>query len=280
VGANFVVCHCGASNPVQRPTCRSCGASLKLSTVSVRQSSIMTSLWTFASARWADRRIRLTTYIVVLALLGVLAVKYAQESYKMSVLQSKLEEAIGKDAGFTETILKVEAESPNITFKEMFDLCDKSIDGRTHLIIELRGLYPGIRSALRDRLIEFLNAENELVRSKRAFYQKRLKMATTLELLQDRLKDQPLSTYGWDYYLSRITSLNSELVKASAEMADTAEEYSRTYGKLVEQESSVARESGAAGIRFQQIFKKYEESNGQLVEDAKRTAEALKKKTI
>lgn len=78
---------------------------------------------------------------------------------KISSLYSKLEEAVGKDAGYTETIIKVEAEASSMTYKELFDLCEKSIEGRTNLIVELRGLYPEIKSELKEKLIDFLNAE-------------------------------------------------------------------------------------------------------------------------
>jgi len=61
----------------------------------------------------------------------------------------------------------VSSVSPSITYKEIFGLCDKSIESRTNLIIELRGLYPNIKYDLKEKLVDFLNSENELVRSKR-----------------------------------------------------------------------------------------------------------------
>jgi hypothetical protein len=45
--------------------------------------------------------------------------------------QQRIVEALARDAAFTETLLKMELESTGVTYKELFDFCDKSIDRET-----------------------------------------------------------------------------------------------------------------------------------------------------
>jgi len=61
-------------------------------------------------------------------ILGILGGYYGYNTYKLSELKKNLEVSLGKDNGYTETILKIETESSNMTFQELFNLCDKSIE--------------------------------------------------------------------------------------------------------------------------------------------------------
>lgn len=94
-------------------------------------------------------------------------------SYKLwmdSTERERLQEAFGKDSGYTETILKVEADTKTMTYQELFLLCDRSIQERTDLIIALRGGFLRTEAGVKTALIELLNAEQEVGRSKKAFY--------------------------------------------------------------------------------------------------------------
>jgi len=140
---------------------------------------------------------------------------------------------------------------------ELFSLCDKSIDDRTNLIIELRGLYPEIDYELKEELLEFLNHENELTRAKRAFYRHQLTMSGSRERLQEHVSDVPSSHYGWDYYEKRTGSLKTKLIKAVTDIISSADTFKSNYIKLVEQQSASSTSMSAEGIRFPTIFKKY-----------------------
>jgi hypothetical protein len=187
-------------------------------------------------------------------------------------LKARLVEAVGKDAGYTETILKVEAEASSMTYGEMFALCERSIDARTNLIIELRGLYPQVKSDLRTKLIDFLSAENELVRQKSAFYRKSMALSTAMDLIKDHLSEKPSSEYGWDFYMSRFKKLSAESKEAAGGMAEAASAFSTTYKALRDQEATLGVAMEAAGIRFQPIFKKYGDANLKHADEAKALA--------
>jgi hypothetical protein len=215
---------------------------------------------------------------ITLSILVVLIVAgfFANRQIKISALNSKLEEVVGKDAGYTETIIKVEAESSSMSYKELFDLCEKSIEERTNLIIELRGLYPDIDSKLRMKLIDFLNAENELIRKKNSFYRKQLSFTSTFDLYKDHLSDPPTSSYGWDYFKQRAVKLQKEILEASSEMKEAATGFISTYKTLVNQEADVKKAMDDSGLRFVVFFQKYEQENLKRAEDAKKLAENMK----
>ncbi|HPG40233.1 MAG TPA: hypothetical protein PLP19_14715 [bacterium] len=217
--------------------------------------------------------------IVIIAIL-ILGTKFGYNYYRVFQLKHKLEEAIGKNAGYTETILKVESEASGMTFKELFDLCEKSIADRTNLIIELRGLYPDINFELKEKLIIFLNDENELIRAKRAFYNHQLDFTSSVELFQNHISDTPTSLYGWDYYTKRTNLLKSELIQEITKIINSADNFKSNYVKLVEQENILTNSMNNENIRFPTIFKQYEESNIKLADDSITTAKEIEKNLI
>ena len=230
--------------------------------------------------RKSFRALKVSAIIFVLITVLGVGAKFGYDHYRIFQLMQKLEEAIGKNAGCTETILKVEAEASRMTYKELFDLCDKSIEDRTNLIVELRGLYPDIDNKLKENLIEFLNHENELIRSKRAFYRHQLTFSNSTKILQEHLSDTPSSSNGRDYYRKKVNKLNTELIDYITEIVASADNFKSNYLKLVEQESTLGNSMNAEGIRFPAIFKEYKDSNIKLADESKTVAEAIKKQLI
>lgn len=237
---------CGTERPAAAKECPQCGA------------------------RFA-RPFRISHVLAAVVLVGLcgVAVKWGSHYAAVSRLNDKLQEAVGRDAGYTETILKVEAESASMTYVELFDLCEESIKRRTELVVELRGLYPDIDSDLRDALIEFLGEENELVRQKAAFYRKQLAMSASLKSLSLELADRPSSIYGISLRMARFEKLKIEVATAAADLITAGTEFTETYGALLDQERVVAERAEREGLRFLAVFKKYE------VENVTKTNEAI-----
>ena len=209
--------------------------------------------------------------LVFLSLIPVGAV-LGYRFYRTRLLKEKIEEAIGRDAGYTETILRIEKDSSNMNYQELFELCDKSIEGRTNLIVELRGLYPDIQYELKEKLIDFLNDENELVRAKRSFYRKSLEFSTKREALQEKLQDTPCSGCSVEYYVEQKARLKRELdqlIQSISEVEGNADEFYNRYQKVVEKERILSQSLNNAQIRFNSIFAKYQEENNKAVVDAK-----------
>ena len=102
--------------------------------------------------------IKIISIIVVCIVVGVAMTFYINQRMKVADLNEKLTQTIGKDQGLMEIILKIPGSE--ITYGEVFELCDKSVNDRIELIITLRGLYPNMKSDLKDSLIDFLSIEN------------------------------------------------------------------------------------------------------------------------
>jgi len=229
--------------------------------------------------------------LIVLVIAGYLT----NQQIKISTLNRKLEEAVGKDAGYTETILKVEKEASSISYEELFNLCDKSIEFRTNLIVDLRGLYPGIESELRDKLIDFLNDENELIRQKKHFYRKRLSCQTIIKLANDIKRDierdmlyvlnidigKASSSYEINaktiklkHIRKRIEELTIKLKEAILERTESADDFISTYNSLVDKESIVKKLMQSKRLRFIGFIEKYHKENLMLVDKIKEQAQS------
>jgi hypothetical protein len=198
----------------------------------------------------------------------------------MFKLKEKLEEAIGKNSGYTETILKIEADASNMTYKELFDLCDKSIQDRTNLIIELRGLYPDINYELKEKLVNFLNDENIIVRAKKAFYRSSMGFSSAMKSYTDHISDIPSSSFAREYYLKRSVSLKNELIKEIGDILSSSEDFKTNYNKLCKQENEISNMMKSEGLRFPLLFQNFQSHNLNAVEKAKSVAEKFKKELI
>jgi hypothetical protein len=205
--------------------------------------------------------VRIVTIVVCAAILAVFAGILGNRFYRYSAMKDKLQEAVSKDAGYTETLLRIESESSHMTFGELFALCDKSIEGRTNLIIELRGLYPSINPKLKDELIDYLNAENEFARAKRGFYRKQMQYSSAVDLYKDAVEDVPASYYGADFYRANTARRKRETNDASLELQRSADNFLESYGKVLVVEDGMARAASTSGVRFVSIFKEYEKEN-------------------
>jgi hypothetical protein len=163
--------HCGAERTSGTRQCKHCGVVL-------------------TRRRWPIA----VAIAVLVTVLGIGGFFVGDHYLTVARLNERLEEAVGRDSGLTETILKIEAESGSMTFAELFSLCEKSVEDRTNLIVELRGLYPDIDSEVKNALVQHLTAENELIRQKSGFYRKQMAVSTAMELYLDELSDPPLPT--------------------------------------------------------------------------------------
>jgi hypothetical protein len=165
----------------------------------------------------------------------------------------------------------MERDSAHITYKEFFDLCDKSVEERTNLVVELRGLYPSVSNTTKDKLIEFLNAENDAVRAKRDLYRRQMLFTSAIDTTTETLwaaleearkvQDYPSSAYGRDYYRERVKKTKQEMVEAAKELQSSATSFVGSYQRTLELEAGVADAATRSGIRFKAIFKGHSELN-------------------
>lgn len=234
----------------------------------------------FSSTTKNRRYLNIAIAVIGVVLISVLGIKFGYHQYKVFKLKEKLEEAIGKNLGYTETILKIEAEASNMTYKELFDLCYKSIQDRTNLVIELRGLYPDINYELKEKLVNFLNDENILVRAKRAFYRSSMGFSSAMKSYTDHISDTPSSSFAREYYLKRSVSLKNELLKEIGDILSSSEDFKTNYNKLCKQENEISNMMKSEGLRFPLLFQNFQSHNLNAVEKAKSIAEKFKKELI
>lgn len=222
-----------------------------------------------------SRRLLISALCTVLAVGGIGSLAYHQ--YRLYGLKQKLGEAIGKDLGLTETILRVESESSKITYGEFFELCNKSVENRTNLIVELRGLYPEMDYQLKTRLVDYLSAENEFVRAKRDFYRKSMESSSAADSYVEQVKNYPSSSYGWDFYRDRVRQMKVQVLETAREAEKSADEFLKVYEKMANEESVIAKEAQSAGLRFEPIFQKHAKGNQKRAEETKQSAQQLAK---
>ncbi len=228
-----------------------------------------------AQKRLLSKRILISVLCTIVVLGGVGSLAYHQ--YRMHGLKQKLGEAIGKDLGLTETILRIETESSKITYGEFFELCNKSVENRTNLIVELRGLYPEMDYQLKTRLVEYLSAENEFVRAKRDFYRKSMEQSSAADAYLEQIKDYPSSSYGWEFYRDRLRQMKAKVLEAAREAEKSADEFLKLYEKMAKEETAIAKEAQSAGLRFDPIFQKHAKGNQKRAEETRQGAQHLAK---
>lgn len=76
---------------------------------------------------------------------------------------ARLQEILIKEQGLTESVMET---SGGMTYDEFFRACDRSVNERNKLVVEVRLLSPNVLSPFRDRLISYMKSMNELVRAK------------------------------------------------------------------------------------------------------------------
>jgi len=196
--------------------------------------------------------------ITVISLIIVFAIAgyFVNRQMKLSTSSSKLEEAVGRDAGYTETIIMAEDEASSMSYQELFELCDKSIEERTNLLVELRGIYPEIQRELKTKLISFVNSENELIRQESRLYRSELAFSLASKSLKDAKKDYFSSLNSYD--LERLRKKITEVTNAMYEMAGNNIIFVSNYKAVLEEESDIKIAMDQEGLRF---VRKYQQSN-------------------
>jgi tetratricopeptide (TPR) repeat protein len=222
--------------------------------------------------------------VAVSAIAAIIAACYfAYGARNKSVARSQASNELMKDAAYTETVLKAEADSSNITYQELFDLCDKSLSLKTDLLVELRTGLPGIDPSLRDKLIAYVNAESSVIRSKRAYYRKKLEFDEKTRSQVDLRKRVANAEALSDYYQKqrnleealRFAEEAAQMLRSNIDLGRNVHEsaqdlqaavnaYWIAYGDALKLETEVAKLCKSArlsvGSPFNQLQKGAEDS--------------------
>jgi hypothetical protein len=228
---------------------------------------------------------------LVISAIAFLGWPAATRMLRHSKAASDLDVMLREDAGYSETILKVELDAPDASLKEFADFCEKSITQRTERIIKIRAISPDIDSELRDRALDYLNAENSLVRAKRRFYDSyevlsRMqteysntgRLITQIESLNRGLGDAQTAARleASIAYLEQKLSLEKgrvtlsiQMNQASTTLLKTSGEYDSAFSATQSKEEGLIAAARVQGIAVESVFGKYRSTTTKEIEKAK-----------
>lgn len=195
------------------------------------------------------KTIIVTLVVIVTSLtIGIPTYSYIKKQQKETELNEKLQSNLGKDQGMTELILR--NISGTISYKELFESCEKSIKDRSDLIVELRGLYPNMPSELRDSLSDFLDVENELMRL--------MSMSARKQLNASNISEEPRHQYSF-YYTDYDTNPDKweRYTKEADEMYEFNDKISIKYSIMIQKEKGLDKIMKKSKLRFISIYPKY-----------------------
>jgi hypothetical protein len=238
---------------------------------------------------------------VVLAMV-VIAAAVAYPRYRaarqLAEKQQRIEEALAKDAAYTETLLKMELESTGVTYKELFDFCEKSIDQRNTLIVEMRVNTAALAPMIGAAIIDFLNAENGFARAKRAFLNASLEFDTAKQAQADnnagfdavarrtrnsargerqtareRLAEAEANLAELEAYLRVGPTLAARVRESAQTIITSISSFRAACESLISKEKKLVSESAASGMAFRPVFAPYYQ---QSIEKANETEKKTK----
>jgi hypothetical protein len=232
---------------------------------------------------------------VIVLILAVIAATVVYPRYRaareLAEKKKGIAQALAKDAAFTETLLKMELEATGATYKELFGFCDKSIDQRNALIVEMRVntaiLAPNTSAAI----LDFLNAENGFARAKSAFFSASLEYEAAVQAHKQAWAEfqAVLATVGeWvkhgnveraeaslaesDVYVRAAPRLIARVKEAAQSTAASISSLRAACESLVLKEKKLASEMSTSGMPFRPVFAPYyKRSIDKANEDEKKT---------
>jgi len=102
-------------------------------------------------------------------------------------------------------------------------------------------------------------------------------LSTKIDIYYENVEDMRTSYYDRRYYLRRALSSRFEVLKTVSDIIENTVSFTTSYQSLVKQESEIIAKMEKANIRFNSVFKKYEESNmGKAAETRKFAEDYLK----
>jgi hypothetical protein len=202
----------------------------------------------------ASKTVKIIVGVAAIIVVGVATAFYVNYRMKVNEMNEKLSTTIGKDQGLMEVLVKIPSSAT--TCEETFLLCEKSVNERTQLIVDLRGIYPNMKSELRDSLMDFLSLENDWARELRQLYSRSLELGGKIETIK-RLETIELAYL----YKSELRSDINEVKDGGKRGLSAASSFKAKYLALVLKEVNLAKQMDKATLRFIQIFGKYQPAN-------------------
>lgn len=188
---------------------------------------------------------------------------------------ARLREILIKDQGLTEQVLQ---SSAAVTYDEFFRQCDRSIDERDRLVVEVRLLPQDVLIPLRDEIVSQMRALNELTRAK-------VNMVRLLVLWRSkagnhsadfaRLEAEFLQTHVGGERQAIEWAARTEINEINAlarELSQSADTFDGLYDKATDEEEAVSVEARKSGVMIQPQLKEFAAANKALSASARSVA--------
>jgi hypothetical protein len=183
------------------------------------------------------------------------------ESAAEKELREKLPGLAQKVSSNLELAMKGD-ESQSITWKEMFDTCEKTVKALEDTKIEIKSVSPGVEYAPRAELLVYIDLSIDVVRQKNSIYRSMFAVSNAL----DRAKrNSGTSEYEIKARLEALEEAGEEMKKTEA----GATKLETLYADALTKEGSLAALFTEKKMPLERIFERYQESNRKFIEGNK-----------
>jgi len=190
--------------------------------------------------------------------------------YEVLLFKKYIEDLLKKDFASIEMILKLKGSVDD--YEETINICDRAIQERTELCAGLRGFNINIYPDLREKLLNFINSENELVQAKKTIYLKEKYFFIKLAGLEKFTANKVNSPEKIERYIS----FNREIPDLILEIGKSVDDYGNIYEKVLSEENDLEKDMKKVSINFSSVLKVYHLSNKEMTEDINKYVETIK----
>lgn len=198
--------------------------------------------------------------VTPIAIVGVICLTvWGYQHYSERKLKAKIGEAIQKNVAYAEGALDPARRTTGEVISK--DLWSESIDGTRGIAAELRA-FPAT-SPLRERLIDFLEAQNEVVRAKADMYGKALAVVLATEAWKGQrdFARQFISSPGWQLRLGLMDELSGQITETALQLEASCTRFLDLYQKVLKLEADLLNDASRVRVPFPPTFQKYEKAN-------------------
>lgn len=208
---------------------------------------------------WFSSPTRRMTVLVGLLTLALLVSWFAYSSARLRPLKSEIATVLATDASLSESLLR-SLGSDSAIQGELISLCEKNISTRQDLSTRLRSANADVRYDLRERAIEFINAEIEVDRAFRQVFESIVTDIAALDAEVSYLQYMVQYRLTSQVYEDTLQGLHDKSDKADAAVIDGLTTLRREYDSILEVEQSLQAQTAKAGILFTAMLAKYKEN--------------------
>lgn len=206
--------------------------------------------------------------------------RWWQEQQRVTAAKVELQKILAKDGAYMESVLGTEQNESRLSYKEFFDLCDKAIEGKRTLMVDLRGAGVGLEPALVESARAFLEAGNVLIRAKRQIYQEQFELDVAEK--SENSKIRQLRALHVPNVIDREETIGKmqALVVLSRfiveQLENATQDFAESYRRYAALEQTAIQEWQQRGLNFKGAAEQYQALNMKVVKAVQAKGAALR----